>query len=272
MSQTRYAATRTQVLMLEGEDALTFAHGQFTSDVQALTPGHWQWSGWLDVRGQVLAFFMLARLDDDRLVLVLRGGDAMALAKRLLMYRLRTRVRVHLLEEGTLTDAPALPAFIAQGSPQALTLGRGDFAIAWTEGGTEGGTQWQQRDLADGIPWLHEHARESLLAPALSFERLGAISYRKGCYPGQEVAARIHFRGKHKKHLTQVQGESDINALPTHWQQDGRDIGLLLGALPTPEGWQALVVMRDETAEAAGDQPLPLEAPASVRITRRYGD
>lgn len=277
MTDTRFASVHTQVLLLEGADALEFAHMQFTSDVRALADGQWQWSGWLDPRGQVLAFFMLARLAGERLALVLRGGDGLALAKRLLLYRLRSDVRVFLLESGTLSDAPPAPAYSAGGDSARLVLGQGDWSLAWTEGDSQDravSCHWIGRELAAGYPWLPAHALETLLPPALGFERLGAISYGKGCYPGQEVAARIHFRGRHKRHLARVHGEhGDADALPVRWSIQGREAGLLLGALPVAQGgWDALVVLKDEVAESHGEHAFEVDDLGPIMWLQRYGD
>ena len=75
MSTFRQAET----LLIEGPDALAFAHAQFSSNVQSLAIGAWQFSAWLNAQGRVRALFHLARLDEQRLLLLLRGGEAAAL-------------------------------------------------------------------------------------------------------------------------------------------------------------------------------------------------
>jgi folate-binding Fe-S cluster repair protein YgfZ len=54
-------------LTLEGRDAVAFAQAQFMSDVAALAPGHWHWSGWLTPKGRVVALFALLKHGDDAL-------------------------------------------------------------------------------------------------------------------------------------------------------------------------------------------------------------
>jgi len=73
----------TRTITLTGPDAASFANAQFSSDVLALAPGQWQWSGWLDPKGRVRALLQIARPEDDRLVVVPRGGDGEAIANDL---------------------------------------------------------------------------------------------------------------------------------------------------------------------------------------------
>jgi folate-binding Fe-S cluster repair protein YgfZ len=72
-----------ETLLIEGPDAIAFAQAQFSSKVSSLATGHWQFSAWLDPQGRVRALFHLARLADDRLLLLLRGGSAAAVVDAL---------------------------------------------------------------------------------------------------------------------------------------------------------------------------------------------
>ena len=78
-----FAIPGHRVLAMEGRDALKFAQAQFTTDVQALEDGHWQWSGWLTPKGRVIALFALLRLGPEQLWLVLPDADPAALAEQL---------------------------------------------------------------------------------------------------------------------------------------------------------------------------------------------
>src|ERR1700760_4496762 len=82
------------VLSLDGSDAVAFAQAQFSNDVAALGDGRWQWNAWLNPQGRVRAFFALLRLDAQHLRLILRGGDAAALADALRRYVFRSKVTI----------------------------------------------------------------------------------------------------------------------------------------------------------------------------------
>ncbi|MFS6628474.1 hypothetical protein, partial [Staphylococcus aureus] len=83
-----------ETLSIEGPDALAFAHAQFSSDVRSLAVGTWQFSAWLSAQGRVRALFHLACLDEQRLLLLLRGGEAGALGEALRRYVFRSRLTI----------------------------------------------------------------------------------------------------------------------------------------------------------------------------------
>ena len=71
---------------------------------------------------------------------------------------------------------------------------------------------WQLEDVRSGIAWLTEAQQDHFLPQMLNWEALGGVSFKKGCYTGQEVVARAHFRGQVKKRL--VHAELKATVLP----------------------------------------------------------
>jgi folate-binding protein YgfZ len=59
---------------------------------------------------------------------------------------------------------------------------------------------WKISELQRGITWLCSETSAQFLPQMLGFDQLGAVNYRKGCYPGQEIVARTHYLGKVKRH------------------------------------------------------------------------
>jgi hypothetical protein len=94
-------------------------------------------------------------------------------------------------------------------------------------------------------PWLPDNALEHWLPPALGLDRLGATALDKGCYPGQELVARLHYRGGHKRHLQQVRLSRSVPPGSALWH-DGRELMRLLDVVPTDAGAEALAVVPDE--------------------------
>ncbi|MDG2537633.1 folate-binding protein [Dyella jiangningensis] len=188
-----------QTLSIEGADAVAFAQSQFTSDVQALAVGQWQFSAWLDAQGRVLAFFHLARVAEDALLLLLRGGDAAAMAQSLQRYVFRAKARLTALAPRHLGTGQALNTYAVAREGDAYRIGCGDHSLVI--GAERNDEAWQRPQVVAGWPWLPENVLGTLLPPALSFERLQAVSFAKGCYPGQEIVARLHYRGGHKRHM-----------------------------------------------------------------------
>ena len=237
----------TRTITLSGPDAITFAHAQLSSDVLALPVGRWQWSGWLDPKGRVRVFLQAARVGDDRLVLVPRGGDAEAIAADLKRFVFRAKVQVQVSEPMHIADGEAATDGEASETHGTLTLGEGDAALRI--GANDGDNAWIARHIRKGFPWLPDAALNALLPPALSMERLGAIAFAKGCFPGQEIAARLHFLGGHKRHLRLARSD-DAWSEGESVRIDGKDAGIVLMHETSPNAPTTLVVLDDAIAQA----------------------
>lgn len=202
---------RVQCISIEGPDARRFAQAQFANDVDALTPGHWQWNAWLDARGRVRALMQLADLGDDRLLAILRGGDATRIRDDLSRYLLRSRATVTAhARAGCSTDAVVAGRVVV--GPRVV-VGYGDRSLGLVPPSAApdpaAANRWRLADIRAGWPTLPPGV-DDLLPPALGLERLGAVAFDKGCYPGQEIAARLHYRGGHKLGLFHIRGPASL--------------------------------------------------------------
>jgi folate-binding protein YgfZ len=222
-----------QVLEIAGADSIAFAHAQFCNDVIALPLGHWQWNAWLSAQGRVRYFFMLLHAAEGRLRLLLRGGDAQALCAELTRFVFRAKVSLRALPGtqvfgcdarqtqaalGVLPDDTAIAVRdgttglrLPGSNPRWLLLSAAESTIAATS--TDAAlNRWRLDDVRAGLPELAPALQEQLLPQWLGLGRLGAINLGKGCYPGQEVMARLHFKGGNKRGLYRIQ--FDCEALP----------------------------------------------------------
>jgi len=97
-------------------------------------------------------------------------------------------------------------------------------------------------DIRRGWPTLPDGQPE-FLPPALGLERLGAMAFDKGCYPGQEIAARLHYRGGHKWHLCRLRGSVP---LPVGEVRDvpGSTVARVLDIVSAEDGFEALAVLQ----------------------------
>jgi folate-binding protein YgfZ len=215
-----------QLLEISGPDAAAFAHAQFSSDVSALADGQWQWSAWLSAQGRVRAFFRLLRSSAERMTLVLNGGSADALEASLRPYVLRSKVRLRSIggrralgfdDAGELLEktgcVPRGDEFVETQSHAVFSAGH---ELRWLLVENAAGTiptvetaqalnGWRAADIAAGIIELDDGLRDRYLPAWMDLERLGAVSVRKGCYPGQEIVARLYFKGGNKRWLHRVE-------------------------------------------------------------------
>ncbi|RCV86078.1 YgfZ/GcvT domain-containing protein [Billgrantia montanilacus] len=95
-----------------------------------------------------------------------------------------------------------------------------------------GNAVWCLHDIQAGLAWLTPHHEDALLPQMINWEALGGISFKKGCYTGQEVVARAHFRGQVKKRLARAQLEGDrVPTLGTPLlDENGKSQGEVLAA------------------------------------------
>lgn len=244
-----------QLLQIEGPDAAAFAQAQFSSNVQTLSNGQWQFSAWLDPQGRVRALFHLVRLADDHLLLLLRGGEAEVLADALRPFVFREKLSLHPATSPlALSTGAPLALYNVQGTdPETLALGCGNHSLR-IDSADNGDDEWCAEQLREGWPWLPEQAASKCLAPALSLHRLHALATNKGCYPGQEIIARLHFRGGNKRHLCRVFLSHAVRPSDV-LRSDQREVGYVLNAISSTQGTEALVVLSDDVATQAGDSP-----------------
>ncbi|HEY2396370.1 MAG TPA: folate-binding protein [Rudaea sp.] len=223
-----------QVLEITGNDALAFAHAQFSSDVNALADGAWQWSAWLSAQGRVRAFFHLLRADRSRLILILRGGTSAALRAALAPYVFRSKVQLRAHDAlgavGCTIPADALERLHALPQEQQFVERDGAIGVAlpgqprrWLivtpaamspEQDANGLDRWRAADIDAGLVNLDERLLDRYLPAWIGFEQLGATSARKGCYPGQEIVARMHFKGGNKRWLHRIEFTADTLPAP----------------------------------------------------------
>jgi len=254
-----------ETLVIEGPDAIAFAHAQFSSKVTSLGVGQWQFSAWLTPQGRVRALFQLARLADNRLLALLRGGDAATVADALRRFVFRSRVDLAAAPPRALASGPAAPMHAVHEDAGSISLGCETHSLRIAEPGA-GDDAWHAPQLSMGWPWLPPALQDELLPSSLSLQRLQAVAVDKGCYPGQEIVARLHFRGGQKRHLHRVtlsQAARPGDVL----RSDGREVSCVVDVVPSGDAIEALAILSDDfAAQAATGHPLALDGPLSMRI------
>jgi folate-binding protein YgfZ len=221
------------VVEVAGEDRLGFLQGLVSNDVSEAGPGHSVWAALLTPQGKWLAdFFILA--EADRLLLDCERAQAPMLTQRLSRFRLRAKVTVRDISadfailagwgdapmpEGAVPD-PRLPeagwrALVAPGTP-------GDTPPeAYDRHRLELGLPAGSRDL---------EAEQSILLEA-GFDELHGVSWTKGCYMGQELTARTHYRGLIKRRLVPVVVEGPLPPRGTPITLAGETVGEMRSGL-----------------------------------------
>lgn len=227
------------ILEIEGADAKRFLQGQTSAQLELADGDFAPLTAFCSVKGRMLANAQLLCLTEDRYWLLL-DRDLVEplkthLSKFAVFYKAKIRPRDDLALIGLLgRDAPALLETRLDMPPPAvwhqamqgervllhhpgprprfiLCLPQADANAVWDtlarSATPVGNAVWQLHDIKAGLAWLTAAQQDTYLPQMINWEALGGISFKKGCYTGQEVVARAHFRGQVKKRLIRAQLE-----------------------------------------------------------------
>ena len=227
--------TNRTILRITGGDATDFLQNLVTNDISRLGEGP-VYAALLTPQGKLLADFILAVDPADPAAILLDVSDAFApgLLQRLKMYKLRADVQI---EESELQvkrgTGPAPEGAVAD--PRHPALG---WRLYGTEGGDDG-TDWDALRVTHAIPESGVELTPDTYILEVGFERLNGVDFRKGCYVGQEVTARMKHKTELRKGLVPVaiSGTADPG---TEVERNGKAIGTLY----TSAGDRALAYLR----------------------------
>ncbi|WP_237220319.1 YgfZ/GcvT domain-containing protein [Spiribacter curvatus] len=272
------------MLHVAGDDAIAFLQSQLSQDVAGLTESDSTLAAWCNAKGRARAIFRVVP-SDTGLVLLADAELLDAIRPTLQMFILRSQVALTDLapDEGALGMAgPAAATLLTEAAgslpEQAGGVVRaGDlhvialpgtmamrylvsaptdqlaaFWARYREALTEGHEDfWQLQAIRAGLPDLTRPTSESIVPTMLNLEPLGGISYEKGCYPGQEVVARMHYRGQLKRRLYRAAVAGDPPTAGTSIEDtEGHEAGIVINAAPASgDSSELLAVMRIEKAE-----------------------
>lgn len=226
-----------KILRLSGADARDFLQGLITSDVSKIDQGL-VYAALLTPQGKYLADFFLAA-DGADVLLDADADQADALLKRLTMYRLRSKVDISLTDLQVMRGTGPAPAG-ALADPRHEDLG---WRLIGAEGG-EDDSDWEALHVAHCIPRSGiELGPDSYILEA-GFETLNGVDFRKGCYVGQEVTARMKHKTELRKGLrvVEISGAAPV----------GSDItagGKVVGTLFSQSGGRAIAYLRFDRAK-----------------------
>jgi folate-binding protein YgfZ len=273
-------------MRIAGPDAAAFLQGQFTSDVAALAAGTAQYSAWCSPKGRMLANFLLLRTEATTFELLLPASMIGAVRKRLTMFVLRSKL--------TIEDRSGESVRIGVGGPTAVTALRaasidvpsrlqcraldGGLIVAvpggryialmqpafaeqfWDRVSSAarpaGYPVWQWLTIRAGIPIVTAATTDQLVPQMANWDALDGVSFRKGCYTGQEIVARTQYLGRLKERtfLAHVDGPPPASGEKLYSTVFGeQSCGTVLNAAASPGGGSDLVAALQIAAMQRGD-------------------
>ena len=243
-----------------GPDAVAFLQSMVSNDIEAVAPGEGTYALLLTPKARVIADLEVFRVDED-LVLACPPQAAGDVLETLVRARFRKKVALDPADyalvwgdaDGVLAELET-PAGVER--LLAAVPGNGDGAATEAD--------WELARIEAGMPRFgHEFDGSSM--PAEAGLETRAISFTKGCYPGQEPVARLHYRGHANRGVRGVRFGGRPAEPGTDVTVDGSQVGRITSAIESPRfGPIGLAILRREVAEGAqgdaGGVPLTVVA------------
>lgn len=240
------------VFQATGTDAISFMQSQITNDIESSRHDQSKLAGYCTAQGRLLATMVLQKQppvpNTDPAILGLIKQDLSAtLLKRLSMFILRAKVKL------SMSDLKVFGVYVTDhqidtfqklvGHPlplnawDAFSTQSGNWICAPTTVGhrwwwiahpaqieknqnliksltNKCASDWHVRDIQAGLPWIELATQDVFIPQTLNLDLIEGVSFTKGCYPGQEIVARSHYRGTLKKRMVLGQIDDLINLKP----------------------------------------------------------
>jgi hypothetical protein len=219
----RARLSRYGLLSVTGDDAREFLHAQLTNDVRNLPAERAVPAGWCSAKGRLLATFLVIPSPQGFLLQLARDLAA-PVAKRLAMFVLRAKVKVADESERWAQDGlwdmesgaaevswSGNIATVRVGERRYLQLGPlAEMQAAPTAREEE----WTLQEIRAGRPLISAATQDQFVPQMVNLEKLGAVDFQKGCYPGQEIVARAQYRGQVKRRMVQLRAPAGSDLRP----------------------------------------------------------
>jgi folate-binding protein YgfZ len=302
---TLHRLDRTGLMLFAGEEAQSFLQGQLSCDVGALAPGKSTYGSYCTPKGRILATFLLWR-SGRNFFMQLPAALRESIQKRISMFILRAKVtpsdasdtcarfgvagnEAAEVIENVFGDAPAAThdvkhvqdATVIRLSPDRFEIVVPaekaalihDALKQRVEEGKPG--RWEWLDVRAGIPWIAPATQEAFVPQMVNLDLIGGVSFAKGCYPGQEIVARMHYRGqvKQRTHLVHIATQAAPEPGDKLYSADmgGQSSGMIVNAAPAPAGgYDALAAIQTSSVEAGDVRWKALDGPALEFLSLPY--
>ncbi len=273
------------LLKVAGDDAQSFLQNLLSNDIREVTSTHAQLSSFNNAKGRMLASMLIWRNGNDYL-LQLHHSLCEPIRKKLSMYVLRSKVKIAdvsaelvcigiagehanaTLKARYSTLPQQAMEVIVDGEDSILCRAANRFQITTTpQRAIElwqllsalhavGSNCWDWLDIRAGVPFVQAATLEAFVPQMLNFEIVGGVNFKKGCYPGQEVVARMHYLGKasRRMYLAHLDTVVDVTAGDALFSKasEEQSCGTVVDAQRSPNGGiDLLAVVQTASHESA---------------------
>jgi folate-binding protein YgfZ len=249
------------VIKVEGEDGAKFIHGQLTHDFSLLGLDQARLSAFCSPKGRMLASFIGFKRSGGEILLVCSRDVLAPTLKRLSMFVMRAKARLTdasaefaiyglagnaIVNVATHADSTWAKADVGDASVVSLYPSLGQSRQLWVgpvsspapTGEPLSLDLWQWGEVRSGVATVTAPVVEAFVPQMLNYESIGGVSFKKGCYPGQEVVARSQFRGTLKRRAAIVHASSTLRVGDEIFGNEDPDqpIATVVGVADAPSG------------------------------------
>ena len=249
-------------LRISGPDSITFMQGYATCDLAAIEDGSACMGAVCNLKGRMIASFLAVR----------EGSDLLLRLHRDLVPELITFLGKYIVfskaEMSDISDTFACYGIVEASDKAVFTVEKptdseylihlGNRQEHWAPADAqaaadatpdEAALQWATAEIEAGVVWVTPDTREEYIPQMFNYHTLGAIDFDKGCYLGQEIVARMQYRGELKRRLHHLQS-STSRQVGDKLQVDNRNLGELVAVA----GQQLLAVIQHAEPDPLGVQ------------------
>ncbi|NLA89979.1 MAG: folate-binding protein YgfZ [Alcaligenaceae bacterium] len=299
------------LVKVSGADAAEFLQSQLTQDVTLANTEQAKLTAWCNAKGRSLASFLFWQDAEaaDTYYLVIKKDILEATLKRLRMFVLRNKVVLEGLNSTPLglwsehVNVDFTPDDLASKSKFAVHQQDQQSWIRFPSGPKEqrylvvstvaetteidpvqllskvenielnasDAVYWTAQDIVNATAWVELANKEEFIPQSINFDAIGAVNFKKGCFPGQEVVARSHYRGtlKRRSYIGYTAQSANDIAVGADIFQDDNPIGQIVNIahLPDDKGTWVLFETRLEAVDGTNDAPLHLGAQDGPKLT-----
>ncbi len=218
------------VIEVKGNDASKFLQSQLTNDINQLNTQQFQFSAHLNNKGRMLASFIITKYSENSYYLITPLEIIEKIIPRLKMFILRSMVNITQLTNiniifGNNKTATGLSLELIQ--------------------------TWKAFLIDNAIPFIYLATQELFIPQHVNYDFINGVSYKKGCYTGQEIVARTHYLGKLKKQMYKFTCDQEVKIAQKVVSPIIRDqeAGIIVEVIQNTHSHYGLIVLQTECIE-----------------------
>lgn len=264
------------LIEVKGPDAEKFLQGQCTCDFKSIANGKFSLGAHCNVKGRMVSSFTAAKLGAEHFGLRTHKSNAENALATLKKYAVFSKVTLGIssslaavavfntqANEVPFFDATAEVGFsttLEQGarlthtkSMQELWLARENIEQLLEQLPVAAPHYWTAYNIAQGVAEVTADSTEQFIPQEINLQLLGGVSFNKGCYTGQEIVARMHYKATLKKHMYRAQLAPSTSAPDTGTaliNEEGKNVGQVVQSVTTDAGAQILALTLDTAAHS----------------------